>query len=484
MPAAPLIASFALYLGVVAVIAWLAWRRTHGMDDFVLGGRQLGPGLAALSAGASDMSGWLLLGLPGYAYAAGMEAAWLGLGLALGTWLNWRLVAPRLRRLSEASGNALTVPEYLHNRFGTRHSALALVSALVILAFFLVYTASGLVAAGKLFESVFAIPYQQAVTLGLLTILLYTVAGGFLAVSWTDALQAGLMLAALVAVPVLALLLGDLNAAELSAGYWGLFSDASGEPLGLITIGSLLGWGLGYLGQPHILARFKAVRHVAEIPRARRIATAWVIITLTGATLVGLAGRLWFPLDLPGGDPEKIFLLLSTELLPPLLAGLVLAAVLAAIMSTADSQLLVASSALSKDLYGRLRPASSDARLLALGRLAVVLLGALAWWIASDRNSGVLELVAYAWAGFGASFGPVLLLSLYWARMNAAGALAGILAGSVTVVLWRHLDGGLFELYELVPGFIAGLAGSVLGSLLSAPPPEAVMRHFRRALTG
>lgn len=474
--------SFCLYLAAVAMIAWFAWHRTRDLGDFVLGGRSLGPWVAALSAGASDMSGWLLLGLPGYAYAAGMEAAWLGLGLAIGTWVNWRVLAPRLRALSEAADNALTVPEYLHKRFGAGGHALPLVCAAIILLFFLIYTASGLVAAGKLFETVFGISYHWAVTLGLFTILLYTMAGGFLAVSWTDALQAGLMFAALVAVPVLALLLGDIGAAEVSAGYWGLFSHASGEPLGLIAIGSLLGWGLGYLGQPHILARFKAVRLHGDIRLARRIATGWVVVTLVGATVVGLIGRLWFPAEIPGGDAEKVFLVLTGEVLPPLLGGLVLAAVLAAIMSTADSQLLVASTALSKDLVGQLRPATSDRTLLHIGRLAVAGLGLAAWWIAWDSDSRVLDLVAYAWAGFGASFGPVLLLSLYWRRMNAAGALAGILAGGLTVVVWRQLAGGWFELYELVPGFVIGLAATWLVTLLTPPPTPLVAALFERGV--
>jgi len=474
MPDAILLLSFGLYLLAVTVIALAAWRRTRQLDDFVLGGRSLGPWVAALSAGASDMSGWLLLGLPGYAYTAGMEAAWLGLGLALGTWINWRILAPRLRAMSAAAGNALTVPEYLHRRFGGRSPALSLVSAVVILLFFLIYTASGLVAAGKLFETVFGIPYALAVGLGLLAILLYTMAGGFLAVSWTDALQAGLMFVALVTVPLLAVLLGDSGGSELDPAYWDWLSDSNGEPLSLISIGSLLGWGLGYLGQPHILARFKAVRRPDKIPLARRIATGWALVTLAGATLVGLVGRLWFPIELPGGDPERIFLIMTGELLPPLLAGLVLAAVLAAIMSTADSQLLVAATALSNDLVGQLRPGLADSTLLRLGRGAVLVLGLGAGWIASDADSQVLDLVAYAWAGFGASFGPVLLLSLYWPRMNGSGALAGILAGGLVVVVWDRLDGGLFDLYELVPGFAAGLLAVVLVSLVTRAPDKAV----------
>jgi sodium/proline symporter len=477
-----LLISFGLYLAAIGVIAIAAWRHTRGLDDFILGGRRLGPWVAALSAGASDMSGWLLLGLPGFAYTAGMESAWLGLGLALGTWINWRLLAPRLRALSEAAGNALTIPEYLHRRFGERGHALPLVSALIILLFFLIYTASGLVAAGKLFETVLGIPYLYAVSLGLFTILLYTMAGGFLAVSWTDALQAGLMFAALLVVPLLGLLHDGLQQPALPAGYWHMLSDATGQPLGWIAILSLLGWGLGYLGQPHILARFKAVRLHGDIHRARRIGTTWVIAALIGATVVGLTGRLWFPSNLPGGDAEKIFLVMTGELLTPLLAGLVLAAVLAAIMSTADSQLLVASTALSKDLVGQLNPALPASTLLRLGRVAVALLGLSAWWIASDPNSQVLVLVAYAWAGFGASFGPVLLLSLYWPRMNASGALAGILAGGLTVILWRNLSGGLFDLYELVPGFAAGLLAAIATTLLSRAPSAEVLALFQRGI--
>ncbi|MCU7851071.1 MAG: sodium/proline symporter PutP [Candidatus Thiodiazotropha sp. (ex Monitilora ramsayi)] len=464
--------TFVGYLAVILVIGIIAWRRTRDLSDFILGGRRLGSWVTALSASASDMSGWLLLGLPGYAYAAGLESIWLAVGLLLGTWLNWRLVAAPLRSASERAGNALTLPQYLSNRFHDDSGLIRVVSSLFVLLFFLFYTSSGLVAGGKLFEAVFGLPYVWAVAVGTLTIILYTAFGGFLAVSWTDLFQGLLMAAALVAVPIFALSLtggvnGALTAIELqNAELLNPFSNAEGDALGVIAIVSLLAWGLGYFGQPHILARFKAVRDVSLVPQARRIAVTWVFITLTAACLVGMSGIPVF--ETPLADTEKVFIHLVDLLFHPLIAGICLAAILAAVMSTADSQLLVSSSAFTGDIYRVLfRKAASERELVLVGRLAVLTIAGVAFLLAMNPENKVLDLVAYAWAGFGAAFGPAVLLSLYWRGMNRWGALAGILVGGITVVIWKPLEGGLFDLYEIVPGFTASLLAILLVSRLT-----------------
>ncbi|MEW8022209.1 MAG: sodium/proline symporter PutP [Candidatus Thiodiazotropha sp.] len=465
--------SFFCYLLTLLIIGVLAWRRTRNLSDFVLGGRSLGSWVTALSASASDMSGWLLLGLPGYAYLAGLESFWLALGLLIGTWLNWRLVAARLRIASEAAGNALTLPEYLSNRFNDASGLIRISSSFFILLFFLFYTSSGLVAGGKLFEAVFGLPYLWAVASGALIIILYTAFGGFLAVSWTDLFQGLLMLLALVTIPLYVLveiggLEGFLSTVEGSnAELLNPLTDSNGEPLGVIAIVSLMAWGLGYFGQPHILARFKAIKQSGFVPKAQRIAVSWVFIALTAATLSGLVGIPIF--ETPLKDAEKVFIRLVDLLFHPLVAGVCLAAILAAIMSTADSQLLVSSSTFTGDLYRLLlRKRASEAELVVVGRLAVLSIALIAFLLALDRESRVLDLVSYAWAGFGAAFGPAVLLSLYWKGMNRWGALAGILSGGLTVVLWKPLQGGLFDLYEIVPGFLISLAMIVLVSRLTS----------------
>ncbi|MEW8087014.1 MAG: sodium/proline symporter PutP [Candidatus Thiodiazotropha endolucinida] len=465
--------SFFCYLLTLLIIGVVAWRRTRNLSDFVLGGRSLGSWVTALSASASDMSGWLLLGLPGYAYLAGLESFWLALGLLIGTWLNWRLVAARLRIASETSGNALTLPEYLSNRFNDASGLIRISSSFFILLFFLFYTSSGLVAGGKLFEAVFGLPYLWAVASGTLIIILYTAFGGFLAVSWTDLFQGLLMLLALVTIPLYVLveiggLEGFLSTIEGSnAELLNPMTDSNGEPLGVIAIVSLMAWGLGYFGQPHILARFKAIKQSDFVPKAQRIAVSWVFITLTAATLSGLVGIPIF--ETPLEDAEKVFIRLVDLQFHPLVAGVCLAAILAAIMSTADSQLLVSSSTFTGDLYRLLlRKRASEAELVIVGRLAVLSIALIAFLLALDRESRVLDLVSYAWAGFGAAFGPAVLLSLYWKGMNRWGALAGILSGGLTVVLWKPLQGGLFDLYEIVPGFLISLAMIVLVSRLTS----------------
>ena len=467
------VATMVLYMAICLGLGVLAWRRTRTLGDFILGGRSLGSWVTALSAQATDMSGWLLMGLPGLAYASGFDSVWLLLGLAVGTWLNWRWVAAPLREATERLGDALTLPDYLERRFEDRSRMLRALSAAFILVFFVFYTSSGFVAAGRLFEALFGLPYVEAMFWGTAVMLVYTFLGGFLAVSWSDVLQGSLMFVALVMVAVMGLALaggpGETFARleALDASLLDPFAADGGETLGAIGILSLLAWGLGYAGQPHILARFMAARSVAHITVARRVAMGWVIVVLVAAVVVGLTGRLVLPQPLTGTDTEKVFIVMSTTFLHPALAGLCLAGVMAAIMSTASAQLLVASSAFAQDFYGSLfRRGAGRAELLWAGRLAVLGIAALAFVLALDPDSTVLGLVAWAWAGFGAAFGPAIILSIYWPRMTRAGAFAGILVGGATVIFWKqfaHL-GGVFALYELLPGFLLSALAIVLVS--------------------
>lgn len=481
--------TFAGYIVVMLAIGLAGYWRTSNLSDYLLGGRQLGRWVTALSAEASDMSGWLLLGLPGYAYASGFEAGWIALGLLAGTWLNWTWVAERLRRYTQATDDAVTLPEFLERRFGDTSRLLRIVAAIFILLFFTFYTSSGLVASGKLFATVFGIDYQTAILAGATVVVAYTFLGGFLAVSWTDLIQGCLMFFALLAVPVAVMevqvgwqpalqAIEDSNPALLDP-----MTSAAGDPLTLLAILSLLGWGLGYFGQPHILARFMAIRHVHELSAARSIAVTWVALTLTGAVLAGITAIGYLETPLVGADTEKVFMHMVSELFPPLFAGICLAAILAAIMSTADSQLLVASSALSEDFYKAfIRPHASPGELVWMGRLAVVILALIAIYLALDPDNKVLDLVAYAWAGFGAAFGPTILFSLYWSRMNRSGALAGMLVGGITVIVWKQLEGGpsdIYNLYEIIPGFIFSSISIVLASLVTARPGEVVTQQFR-----
>ncbi|PVZ72209.1 sodium/proline symporter PutP [Pelagibaculum spongiae] len=482
-----IISTFIVYLIGMLAIGYVAWKRTSNASDYFLGGRTLGPWPAALSAGASDMSGWLLLGLPGYAYASGVEALWLAAGLLIGTWMNWLFVARRLNSYSITAGDALTLPEFFANRFRDTSKLLQVISAFFILLFFLFYTSSGLVAGGKLFETVFGLDYQIAVVVGTVCIIAYTLFGGFLAVSWTDLVQGLLMAAALVIVPIIAMQAdGGFGSVidqmrELNPELLTLFNDAKGEPLTFIAIVSLLAWGLGYFGQPHILARFAAIRSGDDLPAARRIAVTWSAIAMTGAMLVGFAGLIYVQNHMGGemGDSETIFMLLVNALFHPIVAGILLAAILAAIMSTADSQLLVSSSALAEDFYkALLKPTASQKEVVMVGRVAVVGLALVALVLALNPDSSVLGLVSYAWAGFGAAFGPTLVLALFWRRMNRNGALAGILVGGITVVVWKQLSGGIFDMYEIVPGIIFATIAVIVASLASAEPSKEITEEF------
>jgi sodium/proline symporter len=479
----PLYITFALYMLLMVGIGFAAWRRTRSLDDYILGGRSLGSFVTAMSAGASDMSGWLLLGLPGALYAGGLSESWIAVGLVLGAWCNWKYVAAPLRVYTERSQDALTLPDYFTHRFEDRSRVLRIFSALVILVFFAIYCASGIVAGARLFEAVFAVPYAQALWLGAAVTILYTLVGGFLAVSWTDTVQASLMLFALVLAPVVVVISSGGPAASLA-----LIEQANPANLDLmkgasvVGVVSLLAWGLGYFGQPHILARFMAADSVASIPAARRIGMTWMVLCLLGAMAVGFLGIAYFaghPGDVGAmdGNPERVFIALSTLLFNPWVAGVLLSAILAAIMSTLSCQLLVCSSALTEDFYkGFLRPHAGQAELVWIGRLAVLLVAVLAIWMASDPDSRVLGLVSYAWAGFGAAFGPVVLFSLRWKRMTRNGALAGMLVGAATVLLWKQA--GWFGLYEMVPGFVLGSLAIVVASLLGPTPSLAMEASF------
>lgn len=465
--------TFILYLIMMMGIGVHAYRQTSDLSDYILGGRRLGRWVTALSAGASDMSGWLLLGLPGAIYAAGLGEAWIGLGLVLGAYANWKVTAPRLRVYTQHVDNALTLPDYFSNRFRDETKLLRIVSATIILVFFTVYVASGLTAGAKLFEASFAMDYHIALFVGGLVIISYTFIGGFLAVSWTDMVQGLLMAAALIVAPIVMLVeLGGLTetmaigqsmdkAAGTVKSQW--FAGKSAiDYLFSISFISLMAWGLGYFGQPHLLARFMAAKSVQEVHGARRIAMSWMVLSMLGAIAVGLFGIAYFNNTehavMLASDSEQVFILASKVLFNPWIAGFLLAAILAAVMSTIDSQLLVSSSAVTEDFYrGLIKPHASEKELVMVGRIAVLAVAAVALFIAMDKESKVLGLVANAWAGFGAAFGPVVLMSLVWRQMTMWGALSGMVVGAVIVILWIQFKaslGGLSGLYEMIPGVI------------------------------
>lgn len=479
--------SLAAYFILMIGIGLYAWRKsTSDSAGYLLAGRNLHPAVAALSAGASDMSGWLLLGLPGALYATGLVEAWIGIGLFAGALVNWWVVAPRLRKQTEELGNALTIPQFLANRFPERATALRVTAAIIIVAFFAVYTAAGLVGGGKLFETSFASlfgdvgmsDYMLGIWITAGVVLAYTMVGGFLAVSLTDFVQGCIMVVALVLMPLVVIWGGtDLGAAAMAAAeagnpdYLSLFT-------GLTFIGflSAVTWGLGYFGQPHIIVRFMAVRSVAEVSTARNIAMSWMGVALLGAIGVGIAGRAYAEQNgVVVEDPETIFIILANLLFHPLITGFLLAALLAAIMSTISSQLLVASSSLTEDFYRLfLRKDASERETVNIGRICVLLVALLAMMIASDPNSQVLGLVSNAWAGFGAAFGPLIILSLTWDKMTGNGAVAGLVTGAVTVIVWITLGwNGAFMggpgVYEIIPGFVAAWIAIVAVSQISKP---------------
>jgi sodium/proline symporter len=487
----PLHITFAIYILAMVGIGFAAWYFTRSFDDYILGGRSLGPFVTALSAGASDMSGWLLLGLPGALYVGGLSEGWIAIGLIAGAWANWRYVAAPLRLYTERSENALTLPDYFTHRFEDRNKLLRVLSAAIILVFFAIYCASGIVAGARLFESVFAVPYERAMWYGAAATILYTLVGGFLAVSWTDTVQATLMIFALILTPVF-VILGAGGPAEsvalieqLDPAKLDFFKGAS-----VVGVISLLAWGLGYVGQPHILARFMAAESARAIPAARRIGMTWMIACLIGAMAVGFFGIAYFAAHPDQAapvtaNPERVFIQLSTLLFNPWIAGILLSAILAAIMSTLSCQLLVCSSALTEDFYkGFLRKDAGQRELVWVGRATVLAVALLAIWLARDPDSRVLGLVSYAWAGFGAAFGPVVIASLYWKRMTRDGALAGMLVGAATVIAWKELFAASTGLYEMVPGFVLASIAIAVVSRFGKPSPqmEGLFDHVRGEL--
>lgn len=504
-----------LYMASVIIIGFaFAKRANKNSGEFFLGGRSLGPWVTAMSAEASDMSGWLLMGLPGVAYWCGIaDAAWTAIGLALGTYLNWLIVSKRLRRYSEKAGEAITLPEFFSNRFHEKKKVVMTISAAFILIFFTVYAASCFVTCGKLFSTLFGQPYIPMMILGAVFVLLYTLIGGFLAESASDFMQAIVMIIALTVIVIL----GTISAGGLGAvldnaksipGFLDFFGIATptvvdgtqqianNAPLfgeagqyGLLTILSTTAWGLGYFGMPQVLLRFMAIRSEKELTRSRRIATVWVVISLTVAVFIGLVGRTLFPVELlTKSDAENVFITLSTNLLPPLLAGFVMAGILAATISSSDSYLLIAASAFAKNIYqGIFKKDASDKRVMTVSRITLALVAVIAILISLDEDSVIFTIVSFAWAGFGATFGPLMLFSLFWKRTTRSGAIAGMLGGGVMVFVWNLLVrplGGIFDIYELLPAFIFSCLCIVVVSLLSPAPSEEICREFDEVKAG
>lgn len=486
--------SLALYFIAMLGIGLYAYKTsTDDVSGYMLGGRRLGPGITALSAGASDMSGWMLMGLPGAMYVAGISQIWIAVGLVIGALFNYLLVAPRLRIYTEVANDAITIPDYFANRFEDRKRYLRIFSSLVIIVFFTLYTSASLVAGGKLFDSSFGMDYSTGLFVTAGVVAAYTLFGGFLAVSMTDFVQGCIMFISLVLVPVVAFSeLGGVGPViaevrNIDVNLLSLFTNAqSTETLSALGIISLLAWGLGYFGQPHIIVRFMAIRSVRDIPTARNIGMSWMIVSIIGALATGFVGVAYVSqTQMTLQDPETIFIIFSQFLFHPLIGGFLLAAILAAIMSTISSQLLVTSSSLTEDFYKAfLHKEASDKELVLVGRLSVLLVSVVAIALAWDPQNTILTLVSNAWAGFGAAFGPVILLSLFWSGMTLAGALAGMVVGAATVLFWIYapisIDGQSLSawLYEIVPGFILStLAIWVVSRLGQGPSQSMLAKH-------
>ncbi|KFZ31759.1 proline:sodium symporter PutP [Pseudidiomarina salinarum] len=491
--------SLALYFIAMLGIGLYAYKKsTADLSGYMLGGRQLGPAVTALSAGASDMSGWMLMGLPGAIYISGVSQLWIAVGLLVGAYLNYIIVAPRLRTYTEVANDSITIPDYFANRFDDRTRMLRVFSSIVIVVFFTLYTSASLVAGGKLFDSSFGLDYNTGLWITAGVVCAYTLFGGFLAVSMTDFVQGCIMFVALVLVPIVAFTelggLGDVTAAvgSMNPDYLGFFTDA-GNPdaatnsLTFLGIISLLAWGLGYFGQPHIIVRFMAIRSVKDIPAARRIGITWMFVSIIGAMATGFVGIAYVAeTKMVLADAETIFIIFSQFLFHPLIGGFLLAAILAAIMSTISSQLLVTSSSLTEDFYNAfLRKNASDKELVLIGRISVLIVSLVAIALAWNPNNTILGLVANAWAGFGAAFGPVIILSLFWRRMNRHGALAGMLVGAATVLFCIYvpaINGNTISsyVYEIIPGFILCTLAVIIVSKLTAPPAKELTDTFEK----
>ena len=487
METATLVALAIYFLAMIAIGLYAYKTTDNDVSGYMLGGRKLSPSVTALSAGASDMSGWMLMGLPGAMYISGLSSTWIAVGLLIGAYLNYLVVAPRLRVYTEIAQDAITIPDYFEKRFEDKTRLLRIVSSLVIVVFFTLYTSSGVVGGGKLFESSFGLNYELGLFITAGVVVIYTLIGGFLAVSLTDFVQGCLMFLALVLVPVAAIdhlggitevnqIVDRINPELLS---WVGASSA-------LAIISALSWGLGYFGQPHIIVRFMAIRSVQDIKVARRIGMSWMLVTIVGAVMTGFVGIAYVAkTEMTLNDPETIFIVFSQFLFHPLISGFLLAAILAAIMSTISSQLLVTSSSLTEDFYKAfVKRNASQTELVVIGRLSVLLVALVAIALAFDRNSSVLQLVSNAWAGFGAAFGPLIILSLYWSRMTFAGALSGIIVGALTVLIWIYapvtVDGQRLSqlMYEIVPGVILSTLTIVGVSLCTKVPAPSIRQLF------
>jgi len=490
------VTAMALYMAAMLFIRWYSYRRTASLNDYMLGGRDLHPAVAALSAGAADMSGWLLMGLPGAIYAKGLVEGWIAVGLTIGAWLNWRFVAPRLRAYTQVANDSITVPSFLENRLRDPSRLLRIASGLIILVFFTFYVSSGMVAGGVFMQSSFGTGYRTGMLVVAAVTIAYTLFGGFLAVSYTDFVQGLMMFLALLAVPLVGIVrlggLGEVTRQVQAADAAEHLDRMAVLPhpmtqVAAIGIVSALAWGLGYFGQPHIIVRFMALRSTAEARAGRRIGIGWMLFAVAGALATALVGLAWHQKQgLQLSDPETVYIEMGQILFHPLVAGFMLAAVLAAIMSTVSSQLLVTSSALVEDIYKALnRHDRTDGHHVMMGRLAVLVVSLVAGAMAWTQNDTILALVAFAWAGFGASFGPVVLLSLFWRRLSSAGALASMVTGALVVAWFGNAEGGpghVFDVYEILPGFLAALLVAWLVSLATHRHDDEVQDEFSRTV--
>lgn len=475
-----------IYMIAMLVIGWYAFVRTKNLNDYMLGGRGLGPAVTALSAGAADMSGWLLMGLPGAIYLNGLVDAWIAIGLTIGAYLNWLFVAPRLRAYTQVASDSITIPSFLDNRLRDNTKAIRIAAGIIILVFFTFYVSSGMVAGGKFFTSSFGYDYHTGMLIVSGVVVAYTLFGGFLAVSYTDFLQGLTMFFALITVPLFGLFLtgglGDTidSIKAVNPEHLSLFASTA-TVAGVI---SSVAWGLGYFGQPHIIVRFMAIKSVKETKSARRIGIGWMILSLLGAIATALIGVAYYQQN--GGelaDAETVFIVLGQILFHPFIAGIMLAAILAAIMSTISSQLIVTSSALVEDIYKAIfNKTATDAHYVFVGRLAVLLVSIIAAFLAWNPNNSILDLVGFAWAGFGAAFGPIIILALYWRKLTNFGALAGMVSGAVVAFVWGKVPSLASMLYEIVPGFIVCLLVAVVVSLVTYKPNREIEAEFDETL--
>lgn len=473
--------SLAIYMAGMLYIGYWSYKKTSDLSDYMLGGRGLGPAVTALSAGASDMSGWMLMGLPGAMYATGLSSVWIAIGLLIGAYANYLIIAPRLRTYTEVANDSITIPDFLENRFKDRTKILRFVSAIVILVFFTFYASAGLVSGGRLFENSFNLDYKIGLFVTVGVVVAYTLFGGFLAVSWTDFVQGCIMFIALVLVPIVAFTdVGGVTETfntikQVDASHLDMFKGTT-----ILGIISFLAWGLGYFGQPHIIVRFMAITSIKDLKTSRRIGIGWMTISLIGAMLTGLIGIAYYAKNNATlQDPEMVFVTFSNILFHPYITGFLLSAILASIMSSISSQLLVISSAVTEDFYKTFfRRNASDKELVFIGRLSVLVVAMIAVVLAYHPSDTILTLVGYAWAGFGSAFGPAILLSLYWKRTNKWGVLAGMIVGAVVVIAWVQIPSLKAIMYEMVPGFFCSLLTVIVVSLLTKEPVKAVHREF------